>query len=274
MTVTIDLTAEFQIARSQVYKERLGSLEDDNVFVESADPVWMQVANKLRADILLLQQTLTKIEDKERQRQKSIFNDVLASEIKVLAKSATDQIETLQAGIVGLNSQSLSNPAEEELRRGVVGSLFASLRRETQNLRDIHQRYAAALALPETYESAHLTSQASQARNTSVLADQRAGLSSEEIKMRQQEITYITTGIAEIANIITQMSELIYEQGTVLDRIDANVYTAVGYAEEGRDILKHARKRQWKMRWCKKLTYIIIGVDYSLLLVYIFLRLI
>lgn len=271
MTVTIDLTAEFQTARSQVHKERLGSLEDDNVFVEPADPVWMQMANKLRADILTLQQTLTKIEDKERQRQRSIFNDILADEIKTLGKSATDQIETLQAGIVGLNAQSLNNPAEEELRRGVVGSLFASLRRETQNLRDIHQRYAAALALPETYEGAHLTS---QARNISALADQRAELSSEEIKMRQQEITYITTGIAEIANIITQMSELIYEQGTVLDRIDANVYTAVGYAEEGRDILKHARKRQWKMRWCKKLTYIIIGVDYGLLLTYIFLRLI
>ena len=271
MAVTIDLTTEFKTTWSQVHNERLGSLEDDNVFAESTDPAWIRIANKLRTDILTLQQTLAKIESKERQRQKSIFNDILANEIKTLAKDATNQSETLQAGIVGLNSQSLSNPAEEELRRGIVGSLFAGLRKETQNLRDIHQRYAAALALPEGQESGYSTS---QTKNISAVVDRNAGLSSEEIQMRQQEITYITTGIAEIANIITHMSELIYEQGTVLDRIDANVYTAVEYAEAGRDILKHARKRQWKMRWCRKLTYIIIGIDYGLLLVYIFLRLI
>lgn len=271
MTVTVDLTAEFKTAWSQVHKDRLGSIEDENVFVESTEPAWMQVANKLRADISALQQTLIKIEDKEKQRQKSIFNDILANEIKTLAKSATDQIEALQTGIVGLNTQSLSNPAEEELRRSVVGSLFASLRRETQNLRDIHQRYAAALALSDSNEDTHL---AAQAKKASALADQKVGMNSEEIKMRQQEITYITTGIAEIANIIAQMSELIYEQGTVLDRIDANIYTAVGYAEEGRDILKNARKRQVKMRWCRKLTYVVIGIDYGLLLTYIFLKLI
>lgn len=271
MTVTVDLTVEFKTAWSQIHKERLGSIEDENVFAEPTNPAWMQVANKLRADILTLQQTLVKIEDKEKQRQKSIFNNILANEIKTLAKSATNQIEALQTGIVGLNTQSLSNPVEEELRRGVVGSLFASLRKETQNLRDIHQRYAAALALSDDTETAQL---APQAQKLSTVADQKVAMSSEEIQMRQQEITYITTGIAEIATIISQMSELIYEQGTILDRIDANVYTAVAYAEEGRDILKNVRKRQVKMRWCRKLTYIIIGIDYGLLLIYIFLRLV
>ena len=55
------------------------------------------------------------------------------------------------------------------------------------------------------------------------------------VDQRESEITRITKSIEELAQIFKELAELVIVQGTILDRIDYNMETAVEHVEKGKD---------------------------------------
>lgn len=61
---------------------------------------------------------------------------------------------------------------------------------------------------------------------------------------RDIEITRIAKSIEELAAIFKELAVLVIDQGTILDRIDYNMETAVASATEGVKHLKQAEEHQ------------------------------
>ena len=66
----------------------------------------------------------------------------------------------------------------------------------------------------------------------------------EEINQRDEEIQKIAKSIEELAAIFKELAVLVIDQGTILDRIDYNMETAVEHAKEGVKQLETANEHQ------------------------------
>jgi syntaxin 16 len=64
------------------------------------------------------------------------------------------------------------------------------------------------------------------------------------VNQRDQEITNIAKSIEELAQIFKELAVLVIDQGTILDRIDFNMESAVEHAKEGIVQLQKAEEHQ------------------------------
>lgn len=64
------------------------------------------------------------------------------------------------------------------------------------------------------------------------------------VNQRDQEIAHIAKSIEELAQIFKELAVLVIDQGTILDRIDFNMETAVEHAKEGIVQLEKAEEHQ------------------------------
>ena len=64
------------------------------------------------------------------------------------------------------------------------------------------------------------------------------------MNQRDQEIMNIAKSIEELAAIFKELAVLVIDQGTILDRIDYNMETAVEHAKEGITQLHKAEEHQ------------------------------
>lgn len=62
--------------------------------------------------------------------------------------------------------------------------------------------------------------------------------------MREEEIANIAKSIEELAQIFRELAVLVIDQGTILDRIDYNMETAVEHAKVGIQELHKAEDHQ------------------------------
>lgn len=66
----------------------------------------------------------------------------------------------------------------------------------------------------------------------------------ELVNQRDEEITRIAQSIEELAGIFKELAVLVIDQGTILDRIDYNMESAVEHAKEGITQLEKAEEHQ------------------------------
>lgn len=64
------------------------------------------------------------------------------------------------------------------------------------------------------------------------------------VNQRDEEITRIAKSIEELAQIFNELAVLVIDQGTILDRIDFNMESAVEHAKEGVEQLVKAEENQ------------------------------
>ena len=64
------------------------------------------------------------------------------------------------------------------------------------------------------------------------------------VNQRDEEITRIAKSIEELAQIFKELAVLVIDQGTILDRIDYNMESAVEHAKEGIKELTKAEQHQ------------------------------
>jgi t-SNARE complex subunit (syntaxin) len=69
---------------------------------------------------------------------------------------------------------------------------------------------------------------------------------------RNEQIPKIVTELKEMAEIYAQISALVIEQGTTMDRIDANVYSGKQTAIKANNELKITleREKSWRATGC------------------------
>ena len=74
--------------------------------------------------------------------------------------------------------------------------------------------------------------------------------------------------------MLGQLSEQVFECGTVLDRIQTNLDQAEDCIEEGATALEHARKTQTSVNRLRGVTYGLIAANYIMSIVMLCLKLV
>lgn len=93
-------------------------------------------------------------------------------------------------------------------------------------------------------------------------ADQLAMVDNSNIlaEERDKEIRKIVETITELAQIMRDLSTLVVEQGTILDRIDRNITTTAIKIEEGVKEIQQAEKHQKMSRMMMCIIGLIVGI--------------
>lgn len=98
--------------------------------------------------------------------------------------------------------------------------------------------------------------------NTKIAADQtllKQSLVSEETQSRTREIDSLVSSIEDLAHIMKDFQALVFEQGTILDRIDHNIEVALDNTIEAHNELKKANEN-FKSNCFRNSSLALIGV--------------
>jgi hypothetical protein len=105
-----------------------------------------------------------------------------------------------------------------------------------------------------------------------VAAQALAERDADDAESRSAEITRIARGIQELATMFAEMRSLVVEQGTMLDRIENNVFSAVVAVERGAKDLVVAEKLQARGGRCELCVALALMAAIAVLVMIIVLR--
>lgn len=73
-----------------------------------------------------------------------------------------------------------------------------------------------------------------------------------DTKYRNEEITKIVQQMKDLHQLMNEFSKLVIEQGTVMDQIDQNVFSAHTNTVKAKEDLRHEMERETSKRsfWC------------------------
>ncbi|GJQ86948.1 putative glycosyltransferase like family [Trypoxylus dichotomus] len=303
---TRSLTEVFVLMRNNAIRNRhiytdqdtsermhLVSLNDaeqgEGPFETSMPPIWSDQLEEAQFTISKLK---TKIQELKmvhsRHLQRPTFDE--NSEDEILIENCTAEITTMfnfvHRVVQTIKSHSFEGTLKEkQLTSNVVRSLAAALQdlsiqfRTTQNsyLRQIQSReerskiYFENPALEDDVMFAHgdedIDSTFMNSRN-----NQQELLYLEEentrmIQQREQEVNAIVKSIVDLNAIFKDLSQMVADQGTILDRIDYNVEQTHSQVYEGFRQLQKADAYQRKNRkiYCQNLvSFLIVYCDFNL----------
>ncbi|XP_046841728.1 syntaxin-16-like [Xenia sp. Carnegie-2017] len=251
--------------------------------ISSLPPEWVDNVEEIQYEVTKIKQKmkqLSTMHDKHLNRPSLDDSADEEQTIEITTKEITQMFHQSQAAIHKIIAKSKSgNPEEKRLVKNVVSSLAASLQELSGNFRKSQSTYLKKMKNREERESQYFNRNIGSV-GSSLLEDDNSelydtGFSAQQVKLvddntaliqqREKEIQHIVSSIADLNQIFQDLSSLIVEQGTILDRIDYNVEQASVKVEEGLEQLKKGEKYQKSSR--KMLIIILLAVIIVVLLI-------
>ncbi|KAI9476932.1 t-SNARE affecting a late Golgi compartment protein 2 [Coemansia sp. RSA 1290] len=172
-------------------------------------------------------------------------------EIRLLTQDITTQFQSCGELVRGVAQQQTFGQ-EQTVGRNIQASLAQRLQEKSQAFRKAQSAYMHRLSLRKDINSDVFAVDADHERAVSrkfdmTLSDEQlmaVEANEAAVSQREGEISAIHESIVELAAIFGQMQEMIIDQGTLLDRIDYNVETAVVKIAAGADELEEADRHQ------------------------------
>ncbi|XP_055329364.1 syntaxin-16-like [Paramacrobiotus metropolitanus] len=265
-----------------------GEIELDETVTYSravAPPDWVNTIPEFREQIDLLRQEIKELNlchDKHLTRPALLFDDNEKSQeeeriIEQLSEDLTRKLHQLQrqAETYRKRSQSFSSKQEERLLKNIILSIVSELQEVTTEFRQSQSAYLARMRQREQQSEQYFGSRLTKSSPTGLFSDRygiedhddaedvtvfqrgNTGLTSqlqiheENVEMarhRERQITEVVKSITELNEIFNDLSMMVVEQGTVVDRIDYNVDRAAGQTAVGLQQLQKAENYQRKNR--------------------------
>ncbi|XP_058213978.1 syntaxin-43-like isoform X2 [Rhododendron vialii] len=220
-------------------------------------PAWVDVSEEIAANV---QRVRTKMGELAKAHAKALmpsFGDgkedqrrieALTQEITGLLKKSEKRLQRLSAG----------GPSEDSnIRKNVQRSLATDLQSLSMELRKKQSTYLKRLQLqkegPDGVDlEMNLNGTNSRREDSDDLDDfvfnehQMAKLRKSEAftAEREREIHQVVESVNELAQIMKDLSVLVIDQGTIIDRIDYNIENVVASVEEGFKQLQKAERSQ------------------------------
>lgn len=224
----------------------------------SLPPSYVEFRNDVRRDMQSIKDRMAELRSLHNRASLSKFDDGRDDEIAV--EVATQQITKLFRKCEGrLHSfaQGLpSTSADGKVQRNVQRTLAVELQRLSVQFRKQQKQYlerlrardggggAAAGALSLLDDNRGGRGESAYDPGFSDVQVQAADSISALVDERDREVTKIVSSIHELAQIMKDLSVLVIDQGTVLDRIDYNLEQTASSVEQGVTQLRRAERAQ------------------------------
>lgn len=247
--------------------------------------MWVDIVETVQSDVKTVNELCAQLADKQNARLRVTFESneaELDRDIENVAARISQLLKKCENGVKRVatvaNERGTSLPEKERLvRLNVMRALGADLQELSKKYKKSRKTFLGRVKGQEEVGKEFFSDDSKTGPSLDEALDR--GLSEEEIQqltlmnenatVREREIINIATSINDLANLFNELSVLVVEQGTVLDRIDYNVEQTLHKVEEGVKELQVADDHS-KKAYTMKLILCLLFVVIILTLVLIF----
>jgi syntaxin 16 len=279
---TRNLTVKFQKLRRENRRTGPETGHDDwEQARRTLPPYWVDTVDECRIHIDQISEKMQELENTHNKRLR-VFTDSeeakLESEIDIITGQITGLFRKTERNLKRIFQTNIQQQSthDDQIRKNIQSSMAKQLQDYSFQFRGIQKAYMSKLKeKKQGAESAGFFS-SSDAASTDAPVD--TGFNDMQLEMlrnyekdvnqRDQEIAAIAKSIEELATIFKELSVLVIDQGTILDRIDYNMEIVVDKVEQGVVELEKAVKYQKSSRplWC--IVVLLIANAVMILLLY------
>jgi syntaxin 16 len=254
-------------------------------------PQYVEFKEQIRLEMLNIKQRMGELRGMHGRATLSRFDDTNEDElqVEVLTQQITKMFRKCEARLQQFGGEPSASAADDKVKRNVQRTLAVELQRLSIQFRKQQKAYLNRLRSKDgggaggggssfdllgdgqqgrqqqdDYDPGFSDMQALKVDNLTSLIDER-----------DREVQNIVSSINELAQIMKDLSVLVIDQGTILDRIDYNMEQTSMKVEEGVRQLEKAEKKQKQSRMVLCIMLLLCAVVVMLLLVVfkaIFLR--
>ncbi|KAM0882732.1 hypothetical protein ACQ4PT_032105 [Festuca glaucescens] len=245
-------------------------------------PAWVDISEDISAN---MQRAKTKMAELAKAHAKALmpsFGDGIDDQraIEVLTHEITDLLKRSEKRLQKLSTNDSSE--DSKVRKNVQRSLATDLHSLSIEFRKKQSSYLKQLRQQkEGQDGVDLEMNLNGSKSTFELEDdefedvgftevQMSKLKKSEAftREREREIEQVVESVNELAQIMKDLSVLVIDQGTIVDRIDYNVQNVAASVEEGYKQLQKAERTQKKggMVMCATVLVILIFIMIILLI--------
>jgi len=235
----------------------------------SLPPKWVEIVENIQKDIKSIKDNITMLEGLHAERLKVSFEkdeaeqerdiDILTHEITRVMKKCENSLKRIAS--IG-NEKGTNLPQQERVvRLNVMRNIGVELQSLSQSFRKTQKDYITRLRGQEETGSDFFKDDSESKQPLSLDEALERGLTQQQIQQlshierqaseREREIIHIAQSINDLATIFRELSVLVIEQGTILDRIDYNIEQARDKVAEGKKELIIADEYSKKARTIK-----------------------
>lgn len=249
----------------------------------SLPPEWTTAVEEVQYDISKIMKRmkdLSSLHNKHLNRPSMDDNMTEEHTIDVTTQEITQLFHQCQRCIQSIQGRSMGcQKAERQIIKNVVSSLASQLQDLSFNFKKDQSKYLKRMKNREEREKEYFSNDFNptnvfmqEDENFEELYDKgftTAQLTMVEendkfVKQREEEISHIVQSIGDLNTIFKDLSILIVDQGTILDRIDYNVEQASVQVEKGYQQLQKAEKHQKKNR--KMMCILVLSVILTIMI--------
>jgi len=244
----------------------------------SLPPKWVEIVEATQKDIKAIKDNITMLEGLHAERLKVSFEkdeaeqerdiDILTHEITRIMKKCENSLKRI--AFVG-NENGVNLPQQERVvRLNVMRNIGVELQSLSQSFRKTQKDYITRLRGQEEVGSDFFKDDSESKQPLSLDEALERGLTEQQMLQlknierqaseREREIIHIAQSINDLATIFRELSVLVIEQGTILDRIDYNIEQARDKVAEGKKELVIADEYSKKARTIKCILLLLLIV--------------
>mmetsp|Transcript_253 Transcript_253/g.290 ORF Transcript_253/g.290 Transcript_253/m.290 type:complete len:279 (+) Transcript_253:64-900(+) len=227
-------------------------------------PDWVDTYEKVNEDLNSIEEKITRLKQAHSERLKITFGDTTLKDREIA--TLTSQVIKLIRESEGFikNLMSFGELSDTKVRKNVQRQLASRLKALTIEQRHAQKSYMDKLKKlsageedPRQIKHADAEEFEQQQQDSEFTDDFQ-----EIARERDEGINAVVNNLNELAMIFKDLSALVLEQGSVLDRIDFNIQQTAFHTEKAYEQLKIADQRQRSSRsaYCIMLLTIFIAV--------------
>ncbi|CAI5446685.1 unnamed protein product [Caenorhabditis angaria] len=256
------------VVRSRAEEERMALVElneeDEN---NQSQPFWIHTADEVEFEFERIRRRLEELSDQQRKHiSRPNFGDETFEEEEKQMEATTEQITQMLTHsqrlirMMGNQSSKKENSTERKLRENSAGALSLTLSQITDNFRTRQLKYLSDIqSRSKNLDNFLITTDtmmldepnwaeldsSSSANEFTMTQLQQFMSNDKEVREREKEVLAVNTSIRELSTLFQDLSQMIVDQGTILDRIDYNVeQSSIRVSKAVDDVFKAERHQR------------------------------